>query len=105
MTDNIQYFAVNDWRIRIEPGRKGPEDTRIGVATRGGEYSVMLLASLGAITSLWYQNEERLYPPPRFYGGKKVLYFLEECCTSDLRTACTLHKLPEPRILRQEDAA
>lgn len=95
-------WTVDGWTIRIEPGRKGPGDVRIWVSTPGGEPSLMRLSTLGAVASLWFQNEERLYPPPAA-GGEYVLRFLRECCESDLRTACWKYQLRAPHVQRIDD--
>jgi hypothetical protein len=91
-------WEVSRWRIRVEQGRKGPDDRRIWVASPGGEYTLLTLATLGAITTLWFRNEQILYPPPRYLGGEKVLLFLADCCQFGLRRACVLHSLREPVV-------
>lgn len=92
-------WDVNGWHIRIAQGKKAPGDRRIDVAARDGQYCTLSLAALGAITALWYRNEDLLYPPPA-HGGQFVLDFLAECCRSDLETACRQYLLPPPRIRR-----
>jgi len=94
-------WYVNNWGIKIEPGRKGPGDKRIWVASPGGEYCLLSLASLGAVTRLWYDNETRLYPNGS--GGEYVLAFLRDCCERDLRSACRLYKLKPPSIVAAEE--
>lgn len=96
-------WVVNGWHIRLEQGRKGPDDVRIWVASPGGEDCLLSLAALGAITSLWYRNEDRLYPNGS--GGRYVLAFLECCCQSGLESACRIYKLKAPAIERVDEAA
>jgi len=93
-------WLIDGWRVRLDKGRKGPGDVRIWVATPGGAYSLMRLAALGAIVSLWYRNEDRVYAEPAS-GGRYVLSFLEACCQpGGLRAACRLHMLRPPRVRR-----
>ena len=100
MTDYVpSEWNVDGWRIRLENGQKGPNDVRIWVASPGGDYSLMKLSSLGAVIHLWYDNEDRLYPPPAL-GGLKVLSFLQACCELGLTRACRLHQLRSPVIER-----
>lgn len=94
-------WEVNGWRLRLDQGRKHADDIRIWVASPGGDFSLLTLASLGAITKLWYENEARLYPNGA--GGEYVLSFLRKCCTADLRTACREYKLRDPQIERIAD--
>lgn len=98
MTRIPPAWEVNGWRIRVTPGKKGPRDKRIWVAGPDGQFCLLSLASLGAITRLWYDNEERLYPRPAS-GGEFVLAFLRTCCESDLRTACRQYSLKPPSIV------
>ena len=104
-------WRVNDWRIHLDQGHKEPrgldaqaeralQDIRIWVATPGGDYSLMSLASLGVIVGLWYRNENLLYPPSSGYkGGELVLEFLEDSCREGgIRAACKKHGLKPPTI-------
>jgi len=93
-------YLVNDWRVRMEQGRKGSQDTKIKVATPGGELSTLSLSSLGSVVSLWYRNEDRLYPTG--CGGRIVLAFLEATCQAGVRSASRLYDLPQPKIERME---
>lgn len=95
-------WEVNGWRVRLDQGRKAPEDVRIWVASPGGDYSLLSLASLGVITRLWFDNEQRLYQPPA-KGGYYVLEFLQACCETDLRSACVAYRLREPYIRRLDE--
>lgn len=90
-------WLVNDWRIRLRRGYKGPNDTLIEVSSPGGQLIPLSLASIGAIVSLWYRNEDRLYPQGS--GGRYVLSFLEACCQEGgIEDACRLHRLRPPAI-------
>lgn len=97
-------WLVNGWRIRLDKGRKGSGDVRIWVATPGGEDCLMSLAALGAVVSLWYRNEDRLYPKPAS-GGHYVLAFLEACCQEGLEHACRLYKLKPPIVERVHETS
>lgn len=44
------------------PGYKGPDDLKILVRTDGWESPT--LEELFTMLKAWYENEERLYPPP-----------------------------------------
>lgn len=100
MNTPIGEWEVNRWRIRVEQGRKGPDDRRIWVASPGGAYSLLSLATLGAITRLWFRNEELLYPREWHEGGQRVLRFLTDCCDQGLVRACADHKLSPPDVQR-----
>jgi hypothetical protein len=103
MTTPFGEWEVNRWRIRVEQGRKGPHDRRIWVASPGGEYTLLSLATLGAITALWFRNEALLYPAEWQEGGTRVLRFLSDCCGIGLRQACAAHKLSEPVVKRLDN--
>ena len=96
-------WLVDGWRIRLDKGRKAPGDVRIWVATPGGEECLMSLAAMGAIISLWYRNEDRLYPHGS--GGRYVLAFLEACCQDGIESACRLYKLKPRTIERVHETA
>jgi hypothetical protein len=91
-------WKVNGWRIRLEQGRKGSDDIRIWVASPGGDDCLLSLAALGAVVSLWYRNEDRLYPTGS--GGRYVLAFLESCCQDGLVAACRQYRLGAPDVER-----
>lgn len=40
------------------------------------------LVELGEILRQFYQNETRIYPPPRYRGGEMLVEFLLECMRS-----------------------
>lgn len=91
-------WLVNGWRLHLAQGGKGPKDVVISVASPGGNLVRLSLTSLGAITSLWYRNEDRLYPNGS--GGRMVLSYLESACQAGIESAAALYRLPKPVVVR-----
>lgn len=98
----IGEWEIDGWRIKSEQGRKHPDDRKIWVASPGGAYCLLTLASLGAITTLWYYNEEVLYPSPlsggHFRGGEMVLDFLRDCVRDGVQMAAEKNQLKTPTV-------
>ncbi len=103
-------WEIDGWRVKVEQGRKvhmHRDDRKIWVASPGGNYRLLTLASLGVITSLWYRNEELLYPSPatggRFRGGEMVLDFLRDCVEVGIEKAAEKNNLRPPRVRRLDE--
>jgi len=97
----VGEWEVDRWRVKVEQGKKHPQDRKVWVASPGGQYTLLSLSSLGVMTTLWYYNEEILYPRsvsgggPR--GGEYVLDFLRSCVEIGFRESCREYKLREPK--------
>jgi len=90
-------WLVNGWRLHLAQGGKGPKDVVISVASPGGNLVRLSLTSLGAITSLWYRNEDRLYPNGS--GGRMVLSFVVRACQSGIESPPAHFRLPKPVVV------
>lgn len=96
----IGSWEVNGWRVRTEQGRKGPDDRKVWVASPGGEYCLLSLASLAVIARLWYVNEAIRYYKPTHRGGEMVLDFLADVCRgTSLDDACAKYRLSPPEVI------
>lgn len=89
MRSGRRFGIGNDWSIggvhvRVvrghkpdpqNPTRKHPGDLRLEIETRSGWVPVKM-ALVGLLANFFYENEETLYPPPRYEGGKKFWRWL-----------------------------
>lgn len=64
------------WRIR--KGRKMDGDLIVDLLAPDGWHPVKM-SLVGLLTQFFYENEQRLYPPPRFRGGEFFVAFLRGC--------------------------
>ena len=104
----IGEWEIDRWRVKVEQGKKHLQDRKVWVASLGGNYTLLSLSTLGAITTLWYYNEEILYPSPATggaaRGGEHVLDFLRDCVELGFRESCGEYKLKKPviRVIKEQ---
>lgn len=106
-TTPVAEWEIDGWRIKTTQGKKTdrhPDDRKVWVASPGGDYRLLTLASLGAITRLWVLNEELLYPSASnggsFRGGEMVMDFLRDCAVHGVESAAERNYLRPPNIRR-----
>ena len=63
--------------FRLEQGTKGNADRRVIVVNTGRE-EWWTFTDLLRFIDLFMQNEDRIYPPPRFKGRKMLLNAIED---------------------------
>lgn len=97
----IGEWEVDGWRIKTTQGAKGSDDRKVWVASPGGEFHLLSLAALGAITKAWYINEQLLYPRDGQRGGEMVMDFLRNCIDLGLIAAHRRGRFKrEPQVRR-----
>jgi hypothetical protein len=64
-------------KLRTIPGKKKEGDTILLAETNGEE--AVKMVDVAQMVVHWYYNEENLYPPPRYLGGKMFMSFLDDC--------------------------
>lgn len=65
-------FELDGLRWRVVKGRKSPDDLRLEHMTpRGWRPTAMALVFM--LTDFWYENEDLLYPKPRYQGAEYLL--------------------------------
>ena len=62
-------------RYRVVRGAKGPDDLRLDWLI-GGKWRAVHMRVAAMLADFFYENEDALYPPPRYKGGRKVLTYL-----------------------------
>lgn len=101
MTDEFSEGMEGDcggvrWRIR--GGSKSADDLVIELYCPN--WTPVKMALGGAITRFLYENEDRLYPPPRYKGGRKYLEYLRDCIAGEWAWATA--KLEQERIAAED---
>lgn len=67
-------------KFRKIKGKKKEGDEILLVKTEGCDgWEAVKLIDIAKMVVFKYQNEDFLYPPPRFQGGQMVLNFLRDC--------------------------
>lgn len=57
--------------FRVVEGRKAPGDLRLEVQARNGLWRPVTMRMVFFLADFFFENEELLYPPPRYLGGAK----------------------------------
>lgn len=70
-------FEVSGLHFRVVRGSKSPDDLRLEWST-GGQWWPVHMAAVALMADFFYENEDRLYPPPRYRGGRYFLDYLYE---------------------------
>ena len=84
--------------IYLADGDKGPGDKRIKIKTNGWE--VLRYRHLLRIILKLYENEERIYPRPKYEGGRKLLRAIEHAClTGNIEATLVKFQLEDPQFL------
>lgn len=65
-------FELDGLRWRVVKGRKSPDDLRLEHMTPKG-WRPTAMALLFMLTDFWYENEDLLYPKPRYQGAEYLL--------------------------------
>lgn len=74
------WFEVDGLWFKVERGKKAPDDLRLDIlaAYRDEETGLVEARALpvsmsfsAILADFFYENENVLYPPPRFKGGKR----------------------------------
>lgn len=68
----IIYQSPEGLRFRVVQGKKSPDDLRVDVAV-AGSWRPVRMELLFFLMDFFFENEEYLYPPPKFKGGLKIL--------------------------------
>lgn len=85
-----QRFQIGAIHLRVEPGYKKPrgpgEDLRLELLTESGWIPIRFaLAAL--IADFAFENEDVLYPPPRYLGGDKFAAYIVRAMTDGWEVA------------------
>jgi hypothetical protein len=67
-------FEIDGVNYRVVKGRKAVEDLRLDW-WQDGRWRPVTLDHVGLIVDMIAENENVLYPPPRFKGGGMVIQF------------------------------
>lgn len=62
-------------KFNLKKGKKGDNDLRLLICTDG--YEQITYKDLFKIIKLFYANEDRIYPPPKFKGSKMLFEAFE----------------------------
>jgi hypothetical protein len=65
-------FELDGLKWRVVKGRKSPDDLRLEHMTPRG-WRPTAMALLFMLTDFWYENEDLLYPKPRYQGAEYLL--------------------------------
>lgn len=65
-------FEVDGLRWRVVKGKKSPDDLRLEHLTPNG-WRPTAMAMLFMLADFWYENEDLLYPKPRYQGADYLL--------------------------------
>jgi hypothetical protein len=83
-----QRFRFGKFEVRIERGRKSPDDLRIDV--RCTDWHAIGFEELGLLADALYENEHRLYRPSLGYeGGEKLLSYIRSAVRHGYEKAAT----------------
>ncbi len=78
-----EKFELGGMWFRVGQGAKGPDDLVLSVWTRlpgqDGEWRPVEMRIVGMAHAFFCENEDRLYPPPRFLGAECWRAFLRLC--------------------------
>lgn len=84
-------------KFRTEKGKKSEDDQRLQIETDGFEQ--ISYEDLFKIVKFFYENENRIYPPPQCKGSKMLvgaLVFLE---SHSVRETLLKYQLKQPNLL------
>lgn len=80
--------------FRLEQGTKGAKDRRVIVVNSGRE-EWWTFTDLLRFIALFMENEDRIYPPPRFKGRKMLLNAINDVYDKvPMDTVKARYKLP-----------
>jgi hypothetical protein len=86
--------------FRIVPGYKGDNDYRLEVQRPDGAWQPVHMRTVAVLVQFFFENEERLYPPPRYLGGEKFMRFLDDAV--ELGANKAVEKLQDEKRRKRE---
>lgn len=81
-----QHFNLGGIRFRVAVGGKSDDDLKLEVWTADAEWRPVEMRAVGMIHAFFCENEDHLYPPPRFLGADYWRAWLR-LCERDWRAA------------------
>lgn len=79
-------FRLQGIDFRVVRGKKGPADLRLDWLLSVG-WQPVCVDIVGLIADFVYENENYLYPPPRFKGGEKFMAYIRQAVGDGYRQA------------------
>lgn len=74
-------FEIGGMHFRVVPGSKTPrgpgQDLRLDWLRSDGCWRPVKMAHAGLIVDFFFENEDVLYPPPQFDGGRRFTDYLK----------------------------